>query len=87
MSDYDGWTNYETQQAATWLKNAGYPWRCLVSDVDEVLTEDLEDELYELAYGECMQGLASEIYNDWSSRVNLSQIADRFNQDLTAMGE
>ena len=78
----NGWTNYETWQAALWLSEADY-LGCLQEDeVTEVTSEMLEDELYELANGDWMQGLARDIYNGWISSVNLNEIADNFNRDL-----
>jgi len=84
MSDNtcNGWTNYETWQAALWLNEADYLGHLQEGGVTEVTSEMLEDELYELANGDWMQGLARDIYNGWISSVNLNEIADNFNRDL-----
>ena len=84
MSDTtcNGWTNYETWQAALWLSEADYLGHLQEGEVTEVTSEMLEDELYELANGDWMQGLARDIYNGWISSVNLNEIADSFNRDL-----
>ena len=89
MSDttYNGWTNYETWQAALWLNEGDFLGRCQECELDEVTTEILDDELCEIAEADSMVGLARDIYNAWVSCVNLNEIADTFNQDLTAMGE
>jgi hypothetical protein len=89
MSDntYNGWTNFETHQAAVWLGNHNFLDKCQEAGVAAIDSEMLEDELYELANGDWMQGLAREIYNCWISCVNLNEIAEGFNETLTAMAE
>ena len=84
MSDTtcNGWTNFETWQAALWLNEADYLGSLQEDEVTEVTSEMLDDELYELANGDWMQGLARDIYNGWISSVNLNEIADNFNRDL-----
>jgi len=79
---YNGWTNHETWQAALWLNESDYLGLLQEGGVIEVTSEMLEDELYELANGDWMQGLARDIYNGWISSVNLNEIADNFTQDL-----
>ena len=89
MSDntYNGWTNFETWQAALWLGEHNFLDKCQEAGVKAIDNEMLDDEIYELANGDWMQGLARDIYNSWISCVNLNEIADTLNQDLTAMGE
>mgnify|MGYP001026034828 CR=1 FL=1 len=84
---YNGWTNFETWQAALWLGEHDFLGKCQEAGVTAVDDYMLDLELYDLANGDWMQGLARDIYNGWISSVNLNEIADTFNQDLTAMGE
>lgn len=86
MSDntYNGWTNYETWQAALWLNEADFLGRCEDGGENEVHTEILEYELYELAGVEDMTAFAKDIYNIWLSCVNFNEIAENFNSDLGA---
>ena len=83
----NGWTNYETWQAALWLNEEDFLGRCQENEVREIDSEMLDAELYYIAEADAMVGLARDIYNSWISCVNLNEIADTFNQDLTAMGE
>ncbi len=80
MSDntYNGWTNYETWQAALWLRKADFLGNSEESGLTEVDVEILEYEIYELAGAEDMTGLARDIYNSWMSCANLQEIADLF---------
>ena len=89
MSDntYNGWANFETWQAALWLNETDFLGRCQEDEVREIDSEMLDAELYYIANADEMRGLACDIYNGWLSCVNLQEIADSFNQDLTAMGE
>jgi hypothetical protein len=70
-----------------WLGEHDFLGKCQEAEVRAIDNEMLEDEIYELANGDWMQGLARDIYNSWISCVNLNEIADTLNQDLTAMGE
>ena len=84
MSDntYNGWSNYETWQAALWLNEMDFLGRCEEDRVNEVHNEILEYELYELAGVEGMTAFAKDIYNIWLSCVNFNEITENFNSDL-----
>lgn len=64
---YNGWTNYETWQAALWLSEADYR----STDSDSV-----EDMLRGLANADSLTGLASDIFNGWISSVNIHEICE-----------
>ena len=67
MTDrYNGWTNFETWQAALWLSQANY---------HETDVEDLEFIVRELAGMDEARGLAADIFNGWISCVNFYEIA------------
>lgn len=80
MSDntYNGWSNFETWQAALWLRKADFLGNSEEGGLTEIHAEILEYEIYELAAVEDMTGLARDIYNSWISCVNLNEIADLF---------
>ena len=67
MSEYNGWSSYETWQAALWLSE---------SDYHETDAEDLEGFVRELADVEGKSGLYMDIFNGWLSSVNFHEIAD-----------
>ena len=86
MSDntYNGWSNYETWQAALWLNEADFLGNCQENGFTETDAEMVESAIYELSGGEDMTGLAGDIFNSWLSCVNMHEIVDTFNSDLGA---
>ena len=89
MSDntYNGWTNYETWQAALWLDQYGFyslqldRWE----DDGEMPTLD-SDDVYtfveEIVLDGAPEGLLGDIVGGWLSSVNWVEIANRYNADL-----
>lgn len=89
MSDntYNGWTNYETWQAALWLDEYGFyslqldVWK----DNGEMPTLDGDDVLTfieEIILDKSPEGLLGDIINGWISCVNFNEIASNYNRDL-----
>ncbi len=74
-TSYNGWTNFETWQAALWLDNdaGGLAGADLYKDY-------LEDYLFFMA-GNPETGLAADIFNAWISEVNFTEIIASLEQD------
>ena len=84
---YNGWTNYETWQAALWLDQYGFyslqldRWE----DDGEMPTLD-SDDVYtfveEIVLEDSPGGLLGDIVTGWLSSVNWVEIANHYNKDL-----
>ena len=83
-NEYNGWSNYETWQAALWLNEIDFLGHCQENGFSEIDAEMVEHEIYELAGAEDMTDFAKDIYNSWVSCANFHEIADTFNMDLRA---
>lgn len=71
---YNGWTNYETWQAALWLSEA---------DMQSIDSDELEYFVREVLLGEQAftgNGLLSDVATSWFHSVNFKEIA-RNNQE------
>jgi len=89
MSDTtcNGWTNYETWQAALWLSEYAYYDMLLErwEDDGEMPTIDSDDVvafIEEIVFEKTPEGLLGDILIGWMSSVNWNEIADSFNRDL-----
>jgi len=79
---YNGWTNFETWQAALWLGNV----LDSIKDDNGKITHDdvvavLDCMTYEqAAEGRLECGLIGDILDRWHAFVNVQEIADRHNE-------
>ena len=79
MSEYNGWTNYETWQCALWLDNdaalASITCSCAGAD-------DLQAEVHDylLDQYEAPASLLGDIVNAWIREVDFEQIVLRANE-------
>tara|TARA_R110000772_G_scaffold7665_1_gene25835 strand:+ start:673 stop:909 length:237 start_codon:yes stop_codon:yes gene_type:complete len=71
---YNGWTNFETWQAALWLDDAGS------IEGDDLYKDFLEDYLFFMA-GRPETGLAADIFSAWLREVNLTEILEHYAED------
>ena len=84
MSDTtcNGWTNYETWQAALWLNEADY-LGCLQEDEVRLISgDDVYAYVEEILFEKRPEGLLGDIVIGWTFSVNWEEIADNFNKDL-----
>ena len=84
---YNGWTNYETWQAALWLGEADYYGLLLErweesGEVPIVDSEELIDFVEEVMLTHEREGLLGDILTGWIHSVNWREIATHYNDDL-----
>ena len=80
---YNGWSSYETWQAALWLGEADYLGHIQDGDAESVDAEAVERFIVEVMLEDAnWRGLSGDILNTWLSCVNFHEIADTYNEDL-----
>ena len=90
---YNGWSNYETWQAALWLNEHNYLGILLDvreqnDDPDYAKTDagDVQDFVDSIILGDIelngFEGLLGDILAGWTNTVNWQELADSFNRDL-----
>ena len=90
---YNGWTNYETWQAALWLDQYGYYSLQLDrweddGEMPQLDSDDVHTFIEEIVLDKAPEGmlvfdsLFGDIVSGWMSSVNWSEIANKYNADL-----
>jgi len=77
MSEYNGWTNYETWQCALWIDNDPYLYAAAEDATADGIRELITDYLYEQS---STAGLLSDIVSAWESEVNFREIFENRNE-------
>ncbi len=85
-TNYNGWTNLETWQAALWLGEHNYHGILLDKWKDDgeipiVEPEDINDFVVEIMLPEA-EGIVADILNGWLARINWREIAESYNLGL-----
>ena len=84
---YNGWTNYETWQAALWLDQYGFYSLQLDrweddGEMPQLDSDDVHTFIEEIVLDGAPEGLLGDIVGGWLSSVNWSEIANHYNADL-----
>ena len=75
QNEFNGWTNFETWQAALWLDEQH------IFDLTGASEEFVEDMLIEIAGNMPASSMLSDIFNAWLSEVNLAEIVENKTED------
>jgi len=79
---YNGWANFETWQAGSWLNEADFLGMLQEDGWKRLEAEDVESFIWDMLSDRSDGGLLGDIVKSWISSVNFVELAENFNLDL-----
>jgi len=78
----NGWANFETWQAGSWLNEADFLGMLQEDGWKRLEAEDVESFIWDMLSDRSDGGLLGDIVKSWISSVNFVELAENFNLDL-----